>query len=106
VQRVIHLRTVHLSPDSLMIAAKIAIRAGDSGETIVRGIDAAESRVREAMPIAHVIYLEPDVYRESKADETDPSVRTVNRALGDYTGPDYPRGTGPLPQPDQDGSVP
>jgi cation diffusion facilitator family transporter len=106
-ERVIHLRTVHLSPDSLMVAAKVAIRAGDTGEAIVRGIDAAESRVRQAMPIAHVIYLEPDVYRESKADHTDPAIRTVHRAWGDYTGPDYPRGTGPLPQaPPPEGSAP
>jgi len=106
-ERVIHLRTVHLSPDSLMIAAKVAIRAGDTGENIVRGIDAAESRVRKALPMAHVIYLEPDVYRESKADKTDPAIRTVHRAWGDYTGPDYPRGTGPLPQqPPQEGSAP
>jgi cation diffusion facilitator family transporter len=106
-ERVIHLRTVHLSPDSLLIAAKVGIRASDNGETIVRGIDAAESRVRKALPIAHVIYLEPDVYRESKADETDPAIRTVHRAWGDYTGPDYPRGTGPLPQqPPPEGSAP
>jgi cation diffusion facilitator family transporter len=106
VQRVIHLRTVHLSPDSLLIAAKIAINPADTGETIVRGIDAAEDRVRRALPIAHVIYLEPDIYRESRIDDTDPSVRTVQRASGEYDGPDYPRGTGPLPQPDQDSSAP
>jgi cation diffusion facilitator family transporter len=106
VEKVIHLRTVHLSPDSLLVAAKIGIRPGDTGETIVRGIDAAESRVREVMPIAHVIYLEPDIYQESRIDHTDPSIRTVQRAWGDYDGPDYPRGTGPLPQPGQDGSAP
>ena len=105
-ERVIHLRTVHLGPDSLLVAAKIAVRADDTAETIVRGIDAAEGRVRQALPIAQVIYLEPDVYRESKADETDPAIRTVHRAWGDYTGPDYPRGTAPLPQPDQDSSAP
>jgi cation diffusion facilitator family transporter len=106
VERVIHLRTVHLSPDSLLIAAKIAVRATDNAEAVVRGIDAAESRVRKVMPIAHVIYLEPDIYQESRIDDTDPSIRTVQRAWGEYDGPDYPRGSGPLPQPDQDGSVP
>ncbi|HEY0718101.1 MAG TPA: cation diffusion facilitator family transporter [Streptosporangiaceae bacterium] len=109
VERVIHLRTVHISPDSLMVAAKIAVRAADTAQTIVRGIDAAESRVRRALPMAHVIYLEPDLYQESRIDGTDPSIRTVQRASGDYTGPDYPRGTGPLPlpqPPDQDSSAP
>jgi cation diffusion facilitator family transporter len=105
VERVIHMRTVHLSPDSLLVAAKVAVRARDTAETVVRGIDAAESRVRQALPIAHVIYLEPDIYQESRADDTDPAIRTVQRALGDYTGPDYPRGS-PLPPPDQDSSAP
>ena len=106
-ERVIHLRTVHLGPDSLLVAAKVGVRPHDSAEAIVRGIDAAESRVRKAMPIAHVIYLEPDVYRESRADQTDPAIRTVQRAWGDYSGPDYPRGTGPLPQPPPpEGSAP
>ena len=106
VERVIHMRTVHLSPDSLLIAAKIAIRADASGEQVVRGIDAAESRVRKVLPIAHVIYLEPDIFQESRIDDTDPSIRTVQRAWGEYDGPDYPRGSGPLPQPDQGSSAP
>ena len=105
-ERVIHLRTVHLGPDSLLVAAKVAVRRDDTAETIVRGIDAAESRVRQALPIADVIYLEPDIYQESRADGTDPAIRTVQRASGDYDGPDFPRGTGPLPQPGQDSSAP
>ncbi len=105
-ERVIHLRTVHLSPDSLMVTAKVAIRPTDTAEAIVRGIDAAESRVRKALPIAHVIYLEPDLYQESRIDDTDPAIRTVQRAWGEYDGPDYPRGTGPIPQPPQEGSAP
>jgi cation diffusion facilitator family transporter len=97
VERVIHMRTVHLSPDALLVAAKVAVRAEDTAETVVRGIDAAERRVRAALPIAEVIYLEPDIYQESKADQTDPAIRTVSRAWGEYTGPDGPRGTGPQP---------
>jgi cation diffusion facilitator family transporter len=96
-ERVIHMRTVHLSPESLLVAAKVAVRAEDSAAAIVRGIDAAERRVRAALPMAEVIYLEPDIYQESKADHTDPAIRTVHRAWGDYTGPDGPRGTGPQP---------
>ncbi len=84
--RVIHLRTVHLSPDSLLVAAKVAVRADDSAATVVRGIDAAESRVRAALPIARVIYLEPDIYQESRADQTDPAIRVVQRAWDDSGG--------------------
>jgi cation diffusion facilitator family transporter len=79
VERVIHLRTLHMGPDSLLVAAKIAVRAGDRAETITAGIDAAERRVRGAVPIARMIYLEPDLYRASRADATDPSIRAVRR---------------------------
>jgi cation diffusion facilitator family transporter len=77
--RVIHLRTVHIGPDSLLVAAKVAVRDTDSAAQIAAGIDAAEQRVRAAVPIAKTIYLEPDVYRPSEADHTDPSIRAALR---------------------------
>ena len=79
VECVIHLRTLHIGPDSLLVAAKIAVRPDDPGRTIAAGIDAAERRVRAAVPIARMIYLEPDVYSEARADATDPSIRAVRR---------------------------
>ncbi|GAA3450278.1 cation diffusion facilitator family transporter [Dactylosporangium matsuzakiense] len=69
VERVIHMRTVHLGPDELLVAAKIAVRHNETADEIARGIDAAEERIRAAVPIARVIYLEPDIYRASKAGE-------------------------------------
>jgi cation diffusion facilitator family transporter len=79
VSRVIHMRTVHISPDSILVAAKIGVRATDSAAQIAAGIDAAERRVRAAVPIAETIYLEPDIYRPGQADHTDPSIRAVQR---------------------------
>ncbi len=79
VVRVIHLRTLHMGPDSLLVAAKIAVRGSDRAEAIAAGIDAAERRVRAAVPIAEMIYLEPDLYQSSRADEADPAVRAVRR---------------------------
>jgi cation diffusion facilitator family transporter len=67
VARVIHLRTLHLGPEELLVAAKIAIDHDDTAAEVAAAIDAAEQRVREAVPIARVIYLEPDLYREDKA---------------------------------------
>jgi cation diffusion facilitator family transporter len=75
--RVIHLRTVHMSPDAILVVAKVGIRESDSARQITAGIDAAERRVREAVPIATIIYLEPDIYRPSRPDRTDPSIRAV-----------------------------
>jgi cation diffusion facilitator family transporter len=62
VRRVIHLRTMHLGPDELLVAAKVEVDAS-SLETLARVIDVVEARIRAAVPIARVIYLEPDVYR-------------------------------------------
>jgi len=79
VVRVIHLRTLHMSPDSLLVTAKIAVRETDSAAQVVAGIDTAERRIRAAVPIAKTIYLEPDIYRPFMADRTDPSIRAVLR---------------------------
>jgi cation diffusion facilitator family transporter len=79
VVRVIHLRTLHMGPESLLVAAKIAVRGSDRADAVAAGIDAAEQRVRAAVPIAEMIYLEPDLYQSSRADAADPAVRAVRR---------------------------
>ena len=66
-ERVIHLRTMHLGPDELLVAGKIGIAADDEGADIAAAIDAAEARITAALPTAKVIYLEPDVYRPHPA---------------------------------------
>ncbi len=63
ITRVIHLRTMHLGPEEIMVAAKISVRAADDGANIAAVIDAAEARIRAAVPAAKVVYLEPDIYR-------------------------------------------
>jgi cation diffusion facilitator family transporter len=74
VVRVIHLKTLHLGPEELLVAAKIAVDAGDSAREVARAIDAAEQRVRDAVPIARVIYLEPDIYDSGRAVSAEPAV--------------------------------
>ena len=64
VQRVIHMRTMHLGPEELLVAAKIAVAPTDSAAEVARTINAAEARVRAAEPVARVIFLEPDIYVE------------------------------------------
>jgi cation diffusion facilitator family transporter len=64
---VIHMRTLHLGPEELLVAAKIAVRHDDTATEVARAIDAAEERIRAAVPIARVIYLEPDIYSEAAA---------------------------------------
>jgi cation diffusion facilitator family transporter len=61
VHRVIHMKTMHLGPDELLVAAKIAVAPTDSAAEVARAIDAAEARVRAVEPVARMIYLEPDI---------------------------------------------
>jgi divalent metal cation (Fe/Co/Zn/Cd) transporter len=68
VLRVIHLRTMHLGPDEVLVAAKIAIAPTASLTEVATAIDAAEARVRAAEPSARVIYLEPDLDRGAVAE--------------------------------------
>jgi cation diffusion facilitator family transporter len=63
VDRVIHLRTMHLGPDELLVGAKVAMPASRTVAQVPAAIDAAEARVRAAVPSASVIYLEPDLDR-------------------------------------------
>jgi divalent metal cation (Fe/Co/Zn/Cd) transporter len=67
VVRVIHLKTMHLGPEELLVAAKIAVPRTESAEQVARHINETEARIRAALPIARVIYIEPDIYHPSSA---------------------------------------
>ncbi|MBD0738418.1 cation diffusion facilitator family transporter [Streptomyces sp. CBMA29] len=64
---VIHMRTLHLGPEELLVAAKIAVQHDDTAAEVARAIDAAEERIRAAEPFARAVYLEPDIYSEQAA---------------------------------------
>ena len=63
VESVIHLKTLYIGPEELMLGAKIAVNENSSGQDIARIIDLAEVAVRAVMPAAKTIYLEPDILR-------------------------------------------
>lgn len=71
--RIIHVKTLHLGPEELLVAAKIAVSRSATGEEIARAIDGCEERIRAAVPIARVIYLEPDLHRTAPAAGQDPA---------------------------------
>jgi len=66
VEDIIHMKTLYLGPDELMVAAKIAVKATDRAKDVAHAIDTAEANIRKAVPAALVIYLEPDILRSSK----------------------------------------
>jgi cation diffusion facilitator family transporter len=62
VVRIIHLRTQHLGPDDLVVAAKLEF-AATSVVDVASAIDTVEARLRARLPKARLVYFEPDVYR-------------------------------------------
>jgi cation diffusion facilitator family transporter len=67
IERIIHMKTMHLGPEELLVAAKVGVPRAASAADVARAIDAAENRIRVAVPIARVIYIEPDIYQDAKA---------------------------------------
>ena len=63
VRRLIHMRTEHLGPDELLVAAKLEFDGTLSFADLAKAVDDTEARLREAVPSARVVYIEPDVAR-------------------------------------------
>jgi cation diffusion facilitator family transporter len=76
---VIHLRTLHIGPETLLVAAKIGVVHDETAASVAASIDAAERRIRAAVPIAELIFLEPDIYQAGRLDRSDPAVRAARR---------------------------
>ena len=74
IERLIHMKTLHLGPEELLVAAKIGVPSGNSAEQVAAAIDAAEAAIRAAEPMATAIYLEPDIFRAGH--------RSAERATG------------------------
>ncbi|HSV66111.1 MAG TPA: cation diffusion facilitator family transporter [Mycobacteriales bacterium] len=73
IEKIIHLRTMHLGPDELLVAAKISFAGSPDVARVAAEINAAERRIRAAEPAAQVIYLEPDLYRPAPATVAEPT---------------------------------
>jgi len=63
VHRLIHMRTEHIGPEQLLVAVKVEMDRSLDFEKLVAGINDLEQALRRAVPIARVIYVEPDIYR-------------------------------------------
>ena len=62
VEALIHMKTLYLGPDELMVGAKVAFGKNVLMTDVAHSINAVEHSIREAVPAARVIYIEPDVY--------------------------------------------
>jgi len=66
VRCIIHMKTQHLGPEQLLVAAKVEFDSSLDFSALTEAIDRAEERVRERLDVNQVmIYLEPDVYEPS-----------------------------------------
>ncbi|GAA2098805.1 cation diffusion facilitator family transporter [Microlunatus panaciterrae] len=62
IERIIHMKTLHLGPEEVLVAAKIGVRSGDTAVEVAEVIDRAEVQIRQAEPMVTALYLEPDIY--------------------------------------------
>jgi cation diffusion facilitator family transporter len=90
VSRIIHLRTSHLGPDDVVLAAKLEFTA-DTTAALADAIDTVESRVRASTPIIRLIFFEPDFYDPARAESegapmtgTAEAVDRFNQAFNDH----------------------
>ena len=64
VDRVIHMKTLHLGPEEVLCAAKIAVATTATAGEVADIINRAEDAIRTAEPMVTALYLEPDIYDE------------------------------------------
>lgn len=63
----IHLKTLYLGPEELLVAAKVSFDRDERFVDVATAIGVIEARVRAAVPSARVIYIEPDIYIDPDA---------------------------------------
>ena len=68
VKQVLHMRTQHIGPDELLVAAKVQLKPGLDTARVAAAINQAEGRIREAVPLRCMVYLEPDVFDPDHPD--------------------------------------
>jgi cation diffusion facilitator family transporter len=71
----IHMKTLFVGPEELLVAAKVGFIAASKLSDVASEIDAIEKRIRTVVPVARVIYIEPDVVRVS--GKNAPSTETI-----------------------------
>ena len=68
VRRLIHVRTMHVGPEELLVAAKIEFDASLDFAGVTYAIDETEARIRSIEPDATLIYLEPAIHDPARTN--------------------------------------
>jgi cation diffusion facilitator family transporter len=61
VTRLIHLRTEHIGPEEVLVGAKVEFADSLSVAQLAAAIDGVEKQLREQVPAARIVYIEPDI---------------------------------------------
>jgi cation diffusion facilitator family transporter len=72
IEQIIHMKTLHLGPEEVLVAAKIAVVPCDTALEVTETIDRAERSIREAEPMVTALYLEPDIYDPNHVPDPRP----------------------------------
>lgn len=64
VQHLIHLRTQHIGPEELLVAAKVHFDPNYTMLEVVEATDRIEANTRAVVPIARPMYIEPGIRKE------------------------------------------
>lgn len=75
IDRIIHMKTLYLGPDEFMVGAKVSLAPERTMREVSVIVNLAERRIRDAVPAARVIYIEPDVYIDP--DMTQPTTGSI-----------------------------
>jgi divalent metal cation (Fe/Co/Zn/Cd) transporter len=73
VRSLIHMKTQHVGPDDLLVAAKVEFDATLAVADLAAAINGAERALREAVPIAQLVYIEPDLRHAGTAPTPEPA---------------------------------
>ena len=75
VEALIHMKTLYLGPDEMLVGAKVAFGKATKLADLATSINELESTIRAAVPLARVVYIEPDVY--TTANPANPATDAV-----------------------------
>ena len=62
IDRIVHMKTLYVGPDEFMVGAKVSLAPERTMKEVSVIVNLAERRIREAVPAARIIYIEPDVW--------------------------------------------
>lgn len=65
VRGLIHIRSMHVGPDDLLVAVKVEFDHHLTVAELATAIDGAESAIRAVVPASLMIYIEPDIHRST-----------------------------------------